>query len=165
MQIPHANLIFALSAVDNVLTQTMTTHNISLSEMTAMTCPDSPGWRDSCGVGSSGLPLLGGSTERQMWPTPPTGLWESVQIARQVIPYRYWFWRSISSIFYEGEQSLISAPQLPTRSSVCKKASGTDWSVSGLWQWSCELLVFPKDPSYIVSFLPPSPPIWSFRLP
>ena len=66
MEIPQANLIFALSAGDNVLTQTMTTHNISLSEMTAMASPDRPGWRDSGGVGSSGLPLPGGSTERWM---------------------------------------------------------------------------------------------------
>ena len=43
MEIPLANLISALSAVDNVLTQTMTTHNISLSEMTAMASPDRPG--------------------------------------------------------------------------------------------------------------------------
>ena len=85
MEIPHASLIFALSAVDNVLTQTMTTHNIRLSEMTAIACLDSPGWRDSCGVGSSRLPLPRGSTERRMWPTPPTGLWESVQTAWQVI--------------------------------------------------------------------------------
>ena len=42
MKIPHASLILALSAVDNVLTQTMTTHNISLSEMTAMASPDRP---------------------------------------------------------------------------------------------------------------------------
>ena len=48
--------------------------------------PDCPGWRDSWGVGSSGLPLLGGCTERRMLPTPPTGLWESVQTAWQVIP-------------------------------------------------------------------------------
>ena len=66
MEIPHANLILALSAVDNVLTQTMTTHNISLFEMTGMASPDSPEWRDYCGVGSSGLPLLGGCTERWM---------------------------------------------------------------------------------------------------
>ena len=45
MEIPQANLIFALSAGDNVLTQTMTTHNISLLKMTAMASPDRPGWR------------------------------------------------------------------------------------------------------------------------
>ena len=43
VKIPHADLIFALSAADNILMQTMTTHNISLSEMTVMTVQTAQG--------------------------------------------------------------------------------------------------------------------------
>ena len=171
MEIPVANLNFVLSAVDNVLSQKMTLHNVSLSEdNTSLMFGDDdhgmsrqPRGRESFVAWGARAFTSGRHYWRQMWRSPPTGFWESVKTSWQVIPLTalilkkhffsfLWMWMII----------IVSTPMLDPQFSMWK---GLWVGLVCFWIMTMELwasMTFSGVPSYIVSSLPPSPPLWSF---
>lgn len=161
----HMPIQILPSAVDNISDADNDHHNISLLMMTVMTVQTAQGG-ETLGVWWTQASTSGRSLSCWCDPLLRLGL-ESVQTAWQVIPPSVLILKKISSFFsMKGyEQQSHSLPSVPSTHSLGESmcavlaSLGKNWSVSWIADnGASELLVFP-DPSYIVSFLPPSPPI------